>query len=137
MHRTLGRRRDHGVFPDQLIANLGGAPGRVFALEVQDGAFNLKGQLIGVAVGPSTAVLQAIKPTVVVAIEDFVSRGPRDAELSAEARHLLPVQKSGYKLKAFIHWLTLLPRHLGFSQIPTCVNHVSGIRCKLCLRYDK
>lgn len=56
-------------------------------------------------------------------------------ELAARNRHLLALQQAGYESKSFIHWLTLSPGHPGLPNTQ-CVNHVSGIVCKLSLDYD-
>ena len=76
MHGALGWRLDHGVFPDQLVSDLGCSPGRVFALYREDCAFNLAGQLVGMAIGSAATILQAIETTNLVTIEDFIARVP-------------------------------------------------------------
>lgn len=53
-------------------------------------------------------------------------------EGKARDRHHLGFPKAGYESKSFIHGLTLSP---GYSRLSNsqCVNHVSGILCKLSL----
>jgi hypothetical protein len=46
----------------------------MLAPHVQDEVLQLKGKLIGVAIGTAASVGQTLNPTLVVAIEDFVLR---------------------------------------------------------------
>jgi len=85
----------------------------------------------------SAAIIEGIQTAVFVAVKDLVAGDTGDAELPAQAGHLLALQKASYKSEAFIHWFTLFPRHLGSPQMRQCVNHVSGIICKLSVRKHK
>ena len=76
MNGALGWRLDHGIFPDQVIADLGGTPAGIFALELQDCALDLERQLIGVAVRSAAAVLQSVKVTILVSVEYFIASRP-------------------------------------------------------------
>ena len=85
MNGALGWRLDHRVFPDQFIADLGGTPAGIFALELQDCALDLEGQLIGMAIRATATILQAIEATILVSAEDFVTCGSGDTELAAQS----------------------------------------------------
>ena len=111
------RRLDHGKLADQLVANLGGSPGRVFALDAENASLDLEGQLVGMPIGPPASVIKAIEAAFPIAIEDLVARDARDAELPAQTRHLFSLKEAGDKAKAFIHWLTLFPGHSGAPQM--------------------
>ena len=66
--------------------------------------------------------------------------GPRRIDSAASlpfSTSLLALEQSGNKSEAFIHRSTLIPRHLGCPQMDQCVNHVSGIICKLSVRKHK
>ena len=128
---------DHGIGPDQLVADLGRAPGWVLFLDTQNSAFDLEGQLVGLTIGPPATIVQGVQTAIFVTVEDLVASDTGDAELTAQGRHLLTLKQSGNKSEAFIHWLTLFPRHLGSPQMHQCVNHVSGIICKLSVRKHK
>jgi hypothetical protein len=45
----------------------------VFALDVQNEGFYLKGKLVGIAIGAATAVGQALNATVLIAFKDFIA----------------------------------------------------------------
>jgi hypothetical protein len=127
--RAGGRRLDHRQLAYQLVADLRGAPGRVFPLDPEDGAFDLERQLVGVPIRSAAAVIEGVKTAFLVAVEDLVAGDPRNAELTAHRSHLLALEQPSYKSEAFIHRFTLLPEHRGSPQKADCVNHVSGIRC--------
>ena len=120
------RRLDHRALPDQLVADLRRAPGRVLLLDAQDGAFDLEGQLVGMPIGPAAAIVERVEAALLVAVEDLVAGDPRDAELPAQRRHLLALEQAGYESEAFIHRFTLFPGHLGSSP--------NAEMCKPCLR---
>ena len=48
------------------------------------GAFGLEGPLVGLSVGPSAAIVEAIRTAVFVAVEDLVTSNARNAELTAQ-----------------------------------------------------
>ncbi len=125
------RCRDHRVLADQLVAQLRCAPGGVLLLDPQDRAFDLVGQLVGLAVRRPAAVIEPVQATCLVAVEDLVACHPGDAEFTTERRHLLAFEQAGNELQSLIHRFTLFPGHLGSPQMPKCVNHVPGIFCKL------
>ncbi len=131
MHRARGWWLDHRELPDQLLPDLGCAPGRVILLELHDRFLDLKRQLVGIPKRPATTILQADQAEVLVAIENLVAGLARDPEFPAHHRHLLAIEQAGNKLKTFIHTVTLIPGHLGIPQMPQCVTYVSGIVCNL------
>src|SRR6266852_5208952 len=59
-----------------------------------------------------------------------------DIELPAQHRHLLAIKQSGNKSEPFVHFVTLLPRHLRLPQMPESVTYVPGMMCNLCVRKD-
>lgn len=107
-----GGGMDIRVEPPQSLADLGRPPARLVLLQLHDQLLDLKGELIGVAVGPAAAIGQTLQAAILVAIEDLVAGLARDTELPAERRHLLAIEQSRHETKAFIHKVTLLPRHL-------------------------
>ena len=118
MHGADGGWLDHAVIAQQLVADLGSSPGRVLFLDAEDGALDLERQFVGLAVGPTTAVVETVQTALPVTIEDLVSGDAGNAELAAQGRHFLAFQQAGHKLQAFIHWLTLIPGHPGSPQMP-------------------
>jgi len=92
---------------------LGRAPGGPILLQADDQRFDLKGQLIGVAVGPARSICQGLKTAIVVALEDLVAGLARDAELAGQWRHLLAVQEASNELQTLIHGFTRFPGHLA------------------------
>src|SRR6202011_4459188 len=79
--------------------------------KAHDLRLDLEGQLVRVAVGPARAVGKPFQTDFVVAREDLVAGLARDTELTAQHRHLLPIQQPGDELEPFIHLVTLLPGH--------------------------
>jgi hypothetical protein len=71
-----GGRGDQRELADQLVADLVRAPGGVFLLDPQDGPLDLIGQVVSLPTGCPTAVVQAVEPTVFVAVEDLVAGDP-------------------------------------------------------------
>jgi hypothetical protein len=76
-----------------------------------DQAFDLEGQLIGLAIVSPRPVSVALEPGLLVAAEDLVAGLARDAELPAEGRHGLTVEAAGDETKTLVFHVTLLPRH--------------------------
>ena len=68
------RRLDHRELPDQLVTDLGRAPGRMRLLYPQDRAFSLVGQLVGLPIRGAATVIQCIKAAVLVTVEKSCSR---------------------------------------------------------------
>ena len=99
------------IEPRQPFPDLWRAPARLILLQAHDPRLDLEGQLIGVAVGPARAVGEPCEANLVVAREDLVAGLAGDAELTAQHRHLLPVQQPSDELEPFIHVVTLLPGH--------------------------
>ena len=86
-------------------------------LDAENAALDLEGQLVGMPIGPTAAVIEGIQAAFLVAVEYLVAGDARDAELPAQRRHLLSLQKTGNEAKAFIHGLTLIPGHSGAPQM--------------------
>jgi hypothetical protein len=87
MDGAFGGNRNPGKPAQQALANFPRTPTGVLMLHVQDKVFHLKGKLVGVAIGAATAVGQALNPTVLIAVEDFIAGLTRDAELPTKFRH--------------------------------------------------
>ena len=68
-----GRWLDHGIFPDQFIADFGCAPGRMFPFDAQDRPFDLEGQLVGVTVRSAAAIVEGVEATFLIALENLVA----------------------------------------------------------------
>jgi hypothetical protein len=62
---------------------------------MHDQRLDLDRQLIGMAVGSARAVGEPFQTNLVVTREELVAGLARDAELSAQTRHLLSVQQLG------------------------------------------
>ena len=62
MDRADRRRLDHGILPQQLVPDLRRSPGRVFALDPENAAFDLKMQLVGLPIRPPAALMQPSRP---------------------------------------------------------------------------
>lgn len=138
MDRAVGGDAEIAIeLTQQQLADLARAPMGLFALAAQDEAFDLLGQLVGVAHRPPRAVGERLEAVLLVAIEDFVARLARDAELPADLAHRLAVEQTRDEPKTFFHNRTLLPGHstpparLAWQEVsPMCpeqiVTHVSG-----------
>src|SRR5436309_10396060 len=111
MNRADRRRVHIGIEPREPLPNLWCAPARLVFLQPDDLRLDLEGQLIGVAIWPARAVGQPFQADLIVSREDLVAGLAGDAELTAQPRHLLPVQQTGDELEPLIHWVTLLPGH--------------------------
>jgi hypothetical protein len=75
MDRALGGNADvTGEALDQELADFARAPVGALTLGSDDQAFNLEGQLVGIAPRPPRAVAQGFEPVLVVAIEDLLAR---------------------------------------------------------------
>jgi hypothetical protein len=109
--RTDRRRMDIGIEAGQPLLDLRGAPARLVLLQAHDLRLDLEGQLIGMAVWPARAVGEPFDTDLIVASGDLVAGLTRYAELTAQPRHLLPVQEPGNEFEALIHRVTLLPGH--------------------------
>src|SRR5690348_333441 len=97
-HRVHGadRWRLHVVAASaQLLADLGCAPARVLALELDDQALDRQRQLVGLPERPAAAISEAFGPQVLVTLEDLVAGLARDVELTTELCHLFALEESG------------------------------------------
>src|SRR5574338_1007076 len=83
----------------QELANLARAPMGFLALEVNDQAFDLRRQLVGVAHWPTRAIAQRLQPAVLIAIEDLVAGLARDSEFLANLCHRIAVEQFGDKTR--------------------------------------
>jgi len=93
----LSRCLDAAVSAPQLLANLRRPPIGLLALELDDQAHDRHGQLVGLPIGPATAIGQPGNPAVLVALEDLVAGLARNIELATQHRHLLALEQSGDK----------------------------------------
>ena len=100
----------------------------ILLLELNDQLLDLHRQLVGVAIGPSTSVREAIDTAVFVTVVNLVAGLAGYAELTAETGHLLAIQEAGDKSETFFHNIALLPGHGSFSR--------KGRKCYPCLRYE-
>jgi len=99
-HGVYGADRrwlDHGELPQQLVADLPGAPGRVLFLDPKERAFDLKGQLVGLSVGRPATVVESVQATVLVSVIDLVASDSGNTELTAQRCHLLAFEEPGYQ----------------------------------------
>ena len=113
MNRADRRRMHIRIKPRQSFADLGRSPTRLVLLQAHDQRLDLDRQLVGMAIGPARAVGKPFQARRVVTCEDFVAGLARDAELSAQARHLFSVQKLSNELQTLIHGSTRLPGHFA------------------------
>src|SRR5262249_13643488 len=97
----------------QLLPDLGRAPTRLVVLEAHDLRLALEGQLVGLAGGAAGAVGEPVKTDLVVTADDLVAGLARDAELAAQAGHLLSLEQTGDEFEPFVHGITLLPGHFA------------------------
>src|SRR6516164_111659 len=100
---------------NQKLTDFARSPMRLVAFGVDNEAFELLRQLVGI---PQT-IVQGLEPVLLVTIEDFVAGLARDPELA---------KQPGDKPQAFLHDRTLLPRqrHLPYER---------G-KCYPCVRYE-
>jgi hypothetical protein len=104
---------DIRIKPCQPLPYLRRSPVRALLLAAYDQRLDLNGELVGMPVRSPRAIGQPFQTATVIAFEDLVAGLPRDAEATAQHRHLLTVQQPGNELQPFIHELTLLPGHLA------------------------
>src|SRR5207302_4669152 len=83
VHRANRRRLDIAMQSLELFANLGRAPARSLALELNDQLLDLEWQPVGVPVRPPTAIGESVETAILVALEDLVADLARDIELAA------------------------------------------------------
>src|SRR5262245_34927210 len=100
-----GRNSNFAAKPShQELANLARTPVRLLALQPYDQAFELRGELVGIADWPPRAIAQGSQSVLFVTIEDLVAGLTGYAEVAAYVRHGLPIQQAGDKPKAlFLH----------------------------------
>jgi hypothetical protein len=108
---AFGWNGNAGKPADQPFANFASTPAGVLLFHVQDVVFHLERKLIGVSIGPTASVRQALNTALLIAVEDLIARLARDAELAAELGHRFAGYPSSHKLQPFVHHRTLLPRH--------------------------
>src|ERR1039457_654453 len=116
VHGADGRGLDIAMQAPELLADLWRTPTRSLVLELNDQALDLNRQLIGMPIGPPTAISESFETTVLVALEDLIAVLARDIELATQRRHLLAVEQSRYESESLIHLVTLLPRHFAPPQ---------------------
>src|SRR5436190_703084 len=94
MDGTFGGNPDVACQPaDQEIADFAGAPMRLVALGVDDEAFELLRKLIGIAHRSTRSIGEGFEPMLPIAVEDLVAGFTGDAELTADVRHRLPIER--------------------------------------------
>src|SRR5262249_8113599 len=130
MNGALGRDFDAGEPAHQAFADFSGAPAGMLSLHVEDVVLHLKGQLIGIAIGSPASIRQSFNPAFLIAIENFIAGLTGNTELPAQFRHRFAGDAASDKLKSFVHYRTLLPRH-GYTSSP-----YRGRKCNLCVRYE-
>src|SRR5215467_4907044 len=130
---TFGRNLDVGEPAHQALADLTSTPTGVLVFDVQDVVLHLKRELVGIAIGTTTAVGQGFQPTFLVSIDDLISGFAGDPELPAQLRHGLASESARHEFKSFIHDRTLLPRHPLPLKKGESVTYVSGTNCYLCV----
>ena len=108
-----GGTMDIRIEPSQPLADLGCARGGLVLFQVEDQGLDLKGQPVGVGLGPARSICEGLEAAVVVAPEDLVAGLARDGELAAQRRHLFPVQDAGDELETLVHGFTRLPGHFA------------------------
>src|SRR5215469_2769772 len=124
---AFGRDRNPGEAAQQAFADFASSPTGVLALHVQDVVLDLKGKLVGIAIGTSAAIGQAVNAAFLITIKDLIAGLARDPELTAQLGHWLASQPPRHKLQSLIHDRTLLPRH----PLPPR----KGKKCNPCVRY--
>ena len=97
MHGADRWRLDHRVLLEQLVADLARTPAGVFLLDAKDGLLDLERQLVGLPVGRTALVTEAMQAAFLVAVEDLVASDPANAELPAQRCHLLAFEEPGYE----------------------------------------
>jgi hypothetical protein len=112
MHCADRGQPDIAVLAADLFADLRSAPARMITLDLKNQVLDLEGQLATLPVGAATAISQPFKTCTPVSIEDFVAGFARDIELAAQRRHLFAFHQPSNKPQPFVHFGTLLPRHL-------------------------
>src|ERR1700722_17662395 len=126
MYGTDGRQLDLVVHAPQLLADLRRTPARMLLAQPHNECLDLKRQLVRVPVGTTGSIIESLGTTIFIALVDLVARLARDIELSAQDRHLLPVQQPGHKTHPLFHFGTLLPRHFA--------SPAKAEKCYLCAR---
>src|SRR5215472_14468030 len=95
----------------QALTNFPRAPAGVLALHVEDEVFDLKGQLVGVAIRPPAAIGEPLKAALLIPIDDLIAGLARDPKRAAQVRHRLARQPPSDKLHSLVYHRTLPPGH--------------------------
>jgi len=95
----------------EALPDLAGAPLRFLAFGSYDGGFDLRGQLVGIAVGAPGPIREPLQSTFLIALEDLIAGFARDPELAAQRGHAFAVLEPNYESHAFVHNRTFLPWH--------------------------
>src|ERR1700752_484030 len=114
--------------PNQELADLARPPMGLLGFELDNQGLDLSRQLVGIAYRAFGAVIQRLKPVLLVTVKDLVAGLARNAEIPAHIRHRLPVQEAGDKAQTLFHYRTRFPRHRHLPQ------NKSG-KCNPCVRY--
>src|SRR4029079_895586 len=109
---------DHGKVPKDLLADLHCAPGWMLLTQRNDRSLYLERKSVRLSVRPAAPVDQPLKPEVLVASEDLVAGGARDAELSTQCGHLLSLEEAGHEAEALVHTFTSLHGIWAPPQMP-------------------
>src|SRR5579863_3132630 len=107
-----GRQGDTQTLALELFSDLRSSPGGMFVTKLHDARLEQLRQSIGLPIRPSRAVGEALKASLLVAGEDLVAGLARDIELSTKIAHPLAFEQASHKSQPFVHFGTLLPRHL-------------------------
>ena len=87
MDGAFGGKGDLGESAEQALANLASTPAGVLVLHVQNVVLDLKGKLVGIAIGTAASVGESLHAAFLIAIEDLVAGLAGDPELPAQFRH--------------------------------------------------
>jgi hypothetical protein len=87
MDGAFGGKGNLGESTEQALANFASTPTGVLVLHVQNVVLDLKGKLVGVAIGTPASVGEPVNPALLVAIEDLVAGLAGYPELPAKFRH--------------------------------------------------
>ena len=128
MHGTADWALQVRIQSLKLLADLWAQPSGAVLLGLHNQLLDLHRQLVGMAIGSSRTIGQAVVTRVFVTVADLVNRLAGNTELTAQTCHLLAIQGAGNKSEPLFHDLALLPGHCSLSR--------KGRTCYPCLRNE-
>ena len=125
--RPQGRSAPEGASHTPERPNLGSSPIRLLSLNLDQGPFQLFGQLVSEAMRLAAPIHKGVSSGVLIAVPNLVARLSGYPKLLTQTAHGLPIQQPRYESHSLVHHTGLLPWHLW-------VPPKRSLMCYLCVR---